>query len=160
MERNPAFGSCLWPLRSNNPSSMNICYKNCQQHAVFLYIVFLPYINIWCYNNNSWDLRPRLYMTSIFMPDDWESQTKLELNTKDQMVVDSYGRNTISLDETFFVAAIRHFLTSCNQPTVFLSACFPSFYYTKKNITIRHEEMGSNINGTSFILKSCFNKID
>lgn len=53
MERNPALGSCLWQLRSNNPSSMNICYKNCQQHVVFLYIVFLSYINIWYYNSNS-----------------------------------------------------------------------------------------------------------
>lgn len=54
-------------------------------------------------------------MTSVFMPDDWESQTKLELNTKDQTVVNSYERNTISLDETFFVAAIQTFSHKLQQ---------------------------------------------
>lgn len=54
-------------------------------------------------------------MTSVFMPDDWESQTKLELNTKDQTVVNSYGRNTISLDETFFVATIQTFSHKLQQ---------------------------------------------
>lgn len=156
MQRNPTFGSCLWQLRSNNPSSMNICYKNCQQHVVFLYIVFLTYINIWCYNSNSWGLRHRsLYQ---MMTENLKQNLNLILKIK---------WLSIAMEEILYLLTkpslwqqYRHFLTSCNQPMVFLSACFSYFYYTKKNITIRHEEMCSKINGTSFILKSCFNKVD